>query len=117
LLARIRARTRGPLDERAAPLRYADLEIDPARREAWRGGQPVRLTRTEFAILECLLRNPGRVVTRDTLIAQVWGDRDVTDNNLDVFVRYLRQKIDLPDRPRLIQTERGLGFSVRETDA
>ncbi len=75
---------------------------------------PIRLTRTEFAILECLMRAPGRVVTRDTLIDQVWGDRDVSDNNLDVFVRYLRQKIDAPDRPRLIHTERGLGFSVRD---
>lgn len=114
LLARIRARTRGPLDDRAVPLRFADLEVDPGRREAWRGGQSIRLTRTEFAILECLLRHPGRVVSRDALIAHVWGDRDVTDNNLDVFVRYLRQKVDLPDRPRLIHTERGLGFSVRE---
>ena len=114
LLARIRARTRGPLQGQGKPLRYADLELDPVKREVWRGSVPVKLTRTEFAILECLMRAPGRVVTRDTLIDQVWGDRDVSDNNLDVFVRYLRQKIDAPERPRLIHTERGLGFSMRD---
>ena len=114
LLARIRARTRGPLDGARAPLRYGDLELDPVTREVWRGSTAIRLTRTEFAILECLMQAPGRVVTRDTLIDHVWGDRDISDNNLDVFVRYLRQKIEMPDRPRLIHTERGLGFSLRD---
>jgi len=112
LLARIRARTRQGLDG-AQRLRFADLGLDPATREVWRGPRPISLTRTEFALLETLLRANGRVVTRDHLIEQVWGDRDVTANNLEVFVRFLRAKVDADGEPRLIHTERGVGYRLR----
>jgi DNA-binding response OmpR family regulator len=115
LLARIRVRTRtaaGP----APRLRFADLVLDVAMREAWRGRRQVTLTRTEFAILECLLRASGRVVPRDTLIEEVWGERDVTHNNLEVFIRFLRSKVEGEGEPRLIHTERGIGYRLRSPE-
>jgi two-component system response regulator MprA len=115
LLARIRVRTRarGDGDQR---MRFADLALDPATREVWRGTRSVSLTRTEFAILECLMRAAGRVVPRDTLIQEVWGEREVTYNNLEVFVRFLRAKLDCAGRPSLIHTERGLGYRLRSPE-
>ncbi len=112
LLARIRARTRaaaGPGER----LRFADLVLDPARREASRGGRQVALTRTEFSILECLMRASGRVVPRDSLIEEVWGEREVTYNNLEVFIRFLRAKVECEGEAKLIHTERGVGYSLR----
>ena len=114
LLARIRARTRATHARQASTLRYADLVLDPSTREVSRGGQPIRLTRTEFSILECLMHAAGRVVSRDHLIDEVWGDRDVSNNNLEVFVRYLRGKVDLEGKKRLIHTDRGIGYSLRD---
>jgi two-component system response regulator MprA len=115
LLARIRVRTRvrGESDQR---MRFADLALDPATREVCRGTRSISLTRTEFAILECLMRAAGRVVPRDTLIEEVWGEREVTYNNLEVFVRFLRAKLDCAGRPSLIQTERGLGYRLRSPE-
>lgn len=114
LLARIRARTRSASGKNAAQMRFADLFLDTEKREAVRAGQRLDLTRTEFSILECLIRAAGRVVTRSRMIELVWGDRDVSENNLDVFMRYLRSKVDRPGMPRLLHTERGLGYSLRE---
>jgi two-component system response regulator MprA len=114
LLARIRARTRAPDAGPASTLRYADLTLDPATREVRRGKELIRLTRTEYAILDCLMRSAGRVVTRDHLIEWVWGSRDISSNNLEVFVRYLREKVDAGGRKRLIQTERGIGYSLKD---
>jgi DNA-binding response OmpR family regulator len=114
LLARIRARTRSSAGKNAAQLRFADLFLDTEKREAVRAGQRLDLTRTEFSILETLMRAAGRVVTRDRIIELVWGDRDVSENNLDVFIRYLRSKVDLPNLPRLLHTERGIGYSLKE---
>lgn len=116
LLARIRVRTRAR-EDRAHRLRFADLTLDPGTREVWRGSRPVGLTRTEFAILECLMRASGRVVPRDTLIEEVWGERDVTYNNLEVFIRFLRAKLDCPGHPSLIHTERGLGYRLRSPES
>jgi DNA-binding response OmpR family regulator len=113
LLARIRARTRRP-DEKNSLLRFADLAVDLEAHKAWRGKQEISLTRTEFSILECLLRSAGRVVTRGRLIDTVWNDREVSENNLDVFIRFLRSKVDLPGSAKLIHTERGLGYSLRQ---
>jgi DNA-binding response OmpR family regulator len=113
LLARIRARTRR-FGEKVAQLRFADLVVDLDEHKAWRGKQEIALTRTEFAILECLLHSAGRVVTRDRLIETIWSDREVSDNNLDVFIRFLRSKIDIPGSAKLIHTERGLGYSLRQ---
>jgi DNA-binding response OmpR family regulator len=114
LLARIRARTRPAGDRRAPVIRYSDLSVDIAKHEAWRGNALLKLTATEFSILECLIRGAGRVVTRDHLITSVWGERDITDNNLEVFIRFLREKVDLPGNKKLIHTERGLGYSLRD---
>lgn len=114
LLARIRARTRSASGKNAAQMRFADLFVDTDKREAVRAGQRLELTRTEFSILECLMRAAGRVVTRSRIIELVWGDRDVSENNLDVFIRYLRSKVDRDGLPRLLHTERGLGYSLRE---
>jgi DNA-binding response OmpR family regulator len=115
LLARIRARTRGAAIG-ATRRRYADLVIDQEFHEAWRGAGKIQLTRTEFAILECLMLAAGRVVSRDRLIDSVWGDREVSNNNLDVFIRFLRLKVDPPGLRRLIHTERGIGYSLRDSE-
>ena len=118
LLARLRARTRPQATEFRTTLHYAGLTIDLESHEAWRGGTPLNLTRTEFAILESLMRSAGRVVTRQRLIDSVWGtDRDVGNNNLDVFIRFLRVKIDGRGRARLIHTVRGVGYVLREENA
>jgi two-component system response regulator MprA len=115
LLARLRARTRPQTAEYHATLRYADLSVDVASHQAWRGNTALSLTRTEFAIVERLIRSAGRVVTRQSLIENVWGsDRDVGNNNLDVFIRLLRVKVDGSRWPRLIHTVRGIGYSLRE---
>lgn len=114
LLARIRARTRAGAGKNTAQLRFIDLFLDTEKHEAVRAGQRLDLTRTEFGILECLMRAAGRVVTRGRIIEMVWGDREVSENNLDVFIRYLRMKVDRPSMPRLLHTERGLGYSLRE---
>jgi len=118
LLARIRARTRVSQSGAAARLRYADLTADVETYEVWRHGRRIDLTRTEFAILERLLRSPGRVIRRQHLIEEVWGvEREVPDNNLDVFIRLLRSKVDTPGQHRLIRTVRGIGYCLREGEA
>lgn len=114
LLARIRARTR-QFDGTSSELRFADLVLDVEAHTAWRGKRELILTRTEFGILECLLRSAGRVVTRGRLIDTIWNDRAVSENNLDVFIRFLRTKVDLPGFAKLIHTERGLGYSLRQS--
>jgi len=114
LLARLRARTRSPEKSDTARMRFADLTMDLETREVRRGNTLLTLTRTEFSLLECLMRSAGRVVTRDRLIDIVWGDREISSNNLEVFIRFLRAKIDPPDSKKLIQTERGVGYSLRE---
>jgi DNA-binding response OmpR family regulator len=114
LLARLRARTR-PSSAIRSRLRYADLLMDLQTHEVIRGSIHLSLTRTEFGLLECLVRAAGKVVTRQSLIEQVWGnDRDVEDNNLDVFIRLLRSKLDVTGQVRLIQTVRGVGYCLRE---
>ena len=115
LLARLRARTRANQTETRTKLRYADLSVNLETHEAWRGKTRLSLTRTEFAILESLIRAAGRVVTRQRLIETVWGnDREVGNNNLDVFIRFLRLKIDEAHRSRLIHTVRGIGYCLRD---
>jgi two-component system response regulator MprA len=120
LLARLRAllrRTQGSLaDQSDAPLAFADLTLDPATREVTRAGKPVRLTRTEFNLLELLMRHPRQVLTRAQILEEVWGyDFPTTANSLEVYVGYLRRKTEADDLPRLIHTVRGVGYSLRET--
>ncbi len=115
LLARLRARTRKARNDSPDRLQYADLTLDPESREAWRSGTALNLTRTEFAIVECLMRAGGRVVTRARLTENVWGgDKAVGNNNLDVFIRFLRVKVDGAHRPKLIHTARGIGYCLRQ---
>jgi DNA-binding response OmpR family regulator len=114
LLARIHARTRSGTEKNKGQIRFADLYVDSQKHEATRAGRRLDLTRTEFSILECLIRSAGRVVPRSRIIELVWGDRDVSENNLDVFIRFLRTKMDMPGMPRLLHTERGVGYCIRE---
>jgi two-component system response regulator MprA len=117
LLARLRARTRTHAPGPPSRFRMADLELDTGTREVWRGRNSLTLTRTEFSILECLIQASGRVVSRQQLIEAVWGaERSVESNTLDVFIRFLRSKIDTPGRVRLIHTVRGVGYSLREME-
>jgi DNA-binding response OmpR family regulator len=114
LLARVRAvARRGPIPQPVL-LQFADLAMNPSSREVRRGQRLIALTRTEFAILELLLRNAGRVVSRDHLIESVWGaDAEIESNTLDAFVRLLRAKVEAPGEPKLIHTVRGVGYSLR----
>jgi DNA-binding response OmpR family regulator len=117
LLARLRARTRSAQPARLT-LRALDIALNLETHEVWRSGHPVTLTRTEFAILECLLKSAGRVVTRQRIIETVWGhDREIGNNNLDVFIRFLRAKIDTPGQRRTIHTVRGIGYTLREEES
>jgi DNA-binding response OmpR family regulator len=114
LLARVRAvGRRGPIPQ-PVWLEVADLTMNQSTREVRRGDRQIVLTRTEYAILELLMRNSPRVVTRDTLIEGVWGgDSDIESNTLDAFVRRLRAKIEEPGQTLLIQTVRGIGYCLR----
>jgi two-component system, OmpR family, response regulator MprA len=118
LLARLRAllRRTGKPDERGEELRFADLVVDPVTREVTRGERQVRLTRTEFALLELLARHPRQVLTRSRILEDVWGyDFPTTENSLEVYVGYLRRKTESDGEPRLIHTVRGVGYALRET--
>jgi len=114
LFARVRALTRrGPIAQPVL-LEAAGLTLNQGTREVWRGRRRIELTRTEYTMLEVLMRNAGRVVTRDGLIAAVWGGRsDIESNTLDAFVRLLRAKVEEDGRARLIQTVRGVGYTLR----
>lgn len=115
LLARLRALLRRAVPQEGDVLRFADLELDPATRLARRGGDPIELTRTEFALLELFLLNPRQVLTRSVIFERVWGyDFGFGSNSLDVYIGYLRRKTEVGDKPRLIQTIRGVGYALRE---
>jgi len=115
LLARLRALLRRTTGGSGDVLRFADLELDPKTREVRRGGEPMELTRTEFSLLELFLLNPRQVLTRSVIFERVWGyDFGFSSNSLDVYIGYLRRKTEVGDRPRLIQTVRGVGYALRE---
>lgn len=117
LLARLRAVSRrGPIS-RGVRLQVADLELDTGTREAWCIGNRCNLTRTEYLLLELLMRNKGHVVPRETIMDTVWGfGAAVETNTLDAFVRLLRRKLEPPGVRRLLQTVRGIGYTIREVD-
>ena len=97
-------------------LHFADLVMDPGTREVRRGDRQIRLTRTEFALLETLLSRPRRVLTRGQILEEVWGyDFPTTANSLEVYVGYLRRKTEEGGEPRLVHTVRGVGYVMRET--
>jgi two-component system response regulator MprA len=116
LLARIRALLR-----RSAPagddevLRFADLSLDPGTREVRRGSRSMELTRTEFLLLELLLRNAKQVLPRELIFDRVWGyDFGANSNSLEVYIGYLRRKTEADGEPRLIHTVRGVGYVLRQ---
>jgi two-component system response regulator MprA len=115
LLARLRALLRRTAPT-AEPHGYAfeDLRLDPATREVSRAGQPIRLTRTEFTLLELFMRHPKQVLTRGQLLAEVWGfDFGTSSNSLEVYIGYLRRKTEADGRARLLHTVRGVGYVLR----
>ena len=117
LLARVRARLRrtGLNESEGTWLRLADLALNPASREVLRGDQPIHLTAREFDLLLLLLRHPQQVQDRRSILNALWGEDWVGDDNLlDVYVRYLRRKLEPPGSPTLIQTIRGVGFMLKE---
>jgi two-component system response regulator MprA len=115
MLARLRALLRRSRDgEQEGVLRFADLVLDPARYSVHRGGRPIELTRTEFALLELFLRNPRVVLTRPVIFDRVWGyDFGPASNSLEVYVGYLRRKTEALGEPRLVHTVRGVGYVLR----
>jgi two-component system response regulator MprA len=115
LLARARALLRRAQPQQDEVLRFADLELNTATREARRGGQPIDLSVKEFDLLEYFLRHPRQVLTRPQIFAAVWGSDYLGGSNvIDVTVSYLRDKLEASARPRLIQTVRGVGYALRE---
>jgi two-component system, OmpR family, response regulator MprA len=117
LLARVRALLRrvtpGPPDT----VSLGDLRLDRGSRQVHLGGTPIELTRTEFNLLRALLEHAGQVLTRGELFEQVWGyDLDRSSNSLDVYIGYLRRKLERDGAPRLVHTVRGIGFVLRESD-
>jgi two-component system response regulator MprA len=120
LLARVRALLRrSALRTRAAQLRVGDVVLDPLTREVWRGERPLSLSPREFALLEYLMRNPNRTLTRAAIVAQVWkhgpDDPDAT-NIVDVYMAYLRKKLEADNQPSMIQTIRGVGYLFRPAE-
>ena len=115
LLARVRALLRrGSLSGAQDLVRYGDVRLDPGGRRAWRGERELDLTKTEFDLLELLLGNVGIVLSRETLYERIWGfDFETSSRSLDVYVGYLRAKLEADGEPRILQTVRGVGFVVR----
>jgi DNA-binding response OmpR family regulator len=116
-LARVRALLRRGAAASAPVLSMGDLALDPSTREVRRGSRRIALTAREYALLEYFLRNPGRVLTRPMLAEHVWGlDFDPESNIVDVYVGYLRRKIDAPGEPKLLHTVRGAGYVLRRDE-
>jgi two-component system response regulator MprA len=116
LFARVRAllRRTTPVDGASAPS-FGGLTLLPASREARRGDRVFGLTRTEYALLDLLIRNGGQVLTRDVILERIWGYQFTPgSNSLDVYIGYLRRKTEAGGEPRLIQTVHGLGYTLRE---
>ena len=117
LLARVRALLRRGMSAPASVLTLADLRLDPVTRQVTRGAKRIDLTAKEFALLEFFLRHPGRVLSRALIAQHVWGvDFDTFTNVIDVYVNYLRKKIDADSPPKLLHTVRGVGYVLKESD-
>lgn len=121
LLARLRALLRRSTvdpdaDEDSETLEFAGLTLNVASREVTRDGRPISLTRTEFSLLEMLMCNPKRVLTRGRILEEVWGyDFPTSGNALEVYIGYLRRKTEAEGEPRLIHTVRGVGYVLRDS--
>jgi DNA-binding response OmpR family regulator len=116
-LARTRALLRRGKSETEGLLRVANLTLNPATRDVTRGGRRIELTNKEYALLEYLLRNPGRILSRSQIAEHVWNlNFDTGTNVIDVYVAYLRQKIDKDETVKLIKTARGVGYLLSADD-
>jgi two-component system response regulator MprA len=117
LFARVRALLRrSSITDGDEVLTVNDLVLDPSRRQAWRAGRELELTKTEFDLLELLMFNAGIVVTRESIYERIWGyDFETSSKSLDVYISYLRRKTEEHGEPRLIHTVRGVGYTARES--
>ncbi len=119
LLARVRALLRRPQEAKDTELSYRDLTLNTTTFEVTRGSAPVKLSTKEFALLEYFLRSPDRILTKDMIMQHVWDyEADILPNTIEVYVGYLRNKIDkpFPESPRLIHTVRGFGYKLGSDD-
>ncbi|MEM8722835.1 MAG: response regulator transcription factor [Cyanobacteria bacterium P01_G01_bin.39] len=115
LLARVRANLRRDTDEEVDLLQFGDLTLNRSTREIFRGDRLIELTAKEFDLLEYLLSHPRQVLTRDQILERVWGYDFMGDSNIiEVYVRYLRLKLEEQKEPRIIQTVRGVGYVLRD---
>jgi two-component system, OmpR family, response regulator len=114
LLARLRALVRRGVAERPTVVEVGDLRLDPARRRVWRGDTEIQLSAKEFALLEAFARRPDQVLSRDRLLEHAWDFAyEPRSNVVDVYVRYLREKIDRPFGRSTLETVRGMGYRLR----
>ena len=115
LLARVRALLRRPQTQAETILKIADLSLDLNAHEVFRNNQKIELTNKEFSLLEYLVRNAGRPVSKEQIIDHVWDyDADILPNNIEVYISYLREKVDKPFEKKLIKTVRGIGYKIDE---
>lgn len=115
LMARVRAHLRSLQPQEAEQLVYADLTLDRKSRQVSRHGRSIELTAKEFDLLDYLMTYPRQVLTRDRILEEVWGYDFMGDSNIiEVYIRYLRLKLEAEGEPRLIQTVRGVGYVLRE---
>ncbi len=115
LLARVRAALRRTQEQETNVLQFSDLKLNRSSREVFRGSRRIELTAKEFDLLDYLLAHPRQVLTRDQILERVWGYDFMGDSNIiEVYVRYLRLKLEADNETRLIQTVRGVGYVVRE---
>ena len=113
MLARIRALLRRPKEKQAEILQVGDLSLNPATKQVQRSGQEINLATKEYALLEYLMRNVGVVKSKETIISHVWDfDADILPNNVELFIMFLRKKIDKPFEQKLIHTVSGFGYKI-----
>lgn len=114
LLARVRALLRRPAEQHSNILSIGDLTLNTVTFEVTRDGRSISLTSKEFALLEFMMRNPGRPLSKDVIIGHVWDyDADILPNTVEVYIKYLRKKIELPTEAPLIHTVRGFGYTLK----
>ena len=117
LLARVRALLRRPKESLGEILKVASLTLDPVTKRVQREGKEIKLSFKEYAILEYFMRHPERLLSKNNIISHVWDfDSDILPNNVEVFINYLRKKIDKPFKKSLIHTVRGFGYRLSEVD-
>lgn len=115
LLARIRALLRRPNDKKDEILTIGNLTLNPASKQVARDGKEIKLTSKEYAVLEYLMRNPGKVLSKQTIINHVWDfDADVLPNNVELFIMFIRRKVDKPFKTPLIHTVPGFGYTIED---